>query len=211
VNAGRMLAGSIEAFCRWPRGLPASAVTGEAAFILLEGTGRAGLASSPGASVSGAPKPRSKIGHRKASKKQTKRLSVLILSAAPCVYSPGSVLPHFIPKSVTPWILLARCPDFMACGTIIGDSLAVGAGMTSIVGSGSSRAESLWPDYWMNSPGDLQSGKMLPEVKCRNFIARLLHQSSAASDRSMGNCAIRIVEVGGYVLPCHIAGWDNSL
>jgi len=51
------------------------------------------------------------------------------------------------------------------------------------------------------------SGKDVAQVNCRNFIARLLHKSSP---RLIMYCvvigAIEIVEVGGYVLPCHIAG-----
>jgi len=94
----------------------------------------------------------------------------------------------------------------MACGTIIGDSLAVGAGMTSIVAAEAAGRVIVAKIIGMNSPGDMHVGKDVAQVNCRNFIARLLHQSTPRLIDLWVIGAIEIVEVGGYVLPCHIAG-----
>jgi len=138
VNAGPPCLAGInrDAFCRWPEVISCLAVTGEAAFILLEGMGRAGLGSSPGASVSGRPKPKSKIGQPKAARGRQKRLSVF--DPPPrrlCVpIRQVQLLLISFPSRSTPWDLLARLPGLHGMRE---QSLVIvwpsGAGMTSIV------------------------------------------------------------------------------
>jgi len=93
-------------------------------------------------------------------------------------------------------LVFSGCDNLMACGAIIGNGLAVGTGMVTIVAAEAAQRIHVAEVIWVRPPGHAHPREDIAEIDCRNLFARLLHQRAL---RPINLRVIRSIEIGERV------------
>src|ERR1022692_5210596 len=94
----------------------------------------------------------------------------------------------------------------MARRAVIGDGLAIGAGMTAVMTAETARGVIVPKIIRVNTPGHAHLGKDVAKVDRCHLAARLLHERAPRLVDLRVIRAIETVEFGGDALPRHVAG-----
>ncbi len=93
-------------------------------------------------------------------------------------------------------MFFTRCQNFVARRTIIGDGLAIGAGVAAVVATKAARRIIVPKIIRMNAPGHTHVWENVAKVDGRHLIAGLLHQRAP---RLIDLRIIRPIEIVEFV------------